>query len=288
MQKNKIQKVYVLGSGTLAYECSLYAKEQGAQVELFEMTKKQSVGLQKKAEKAGIPYEHLERTQVYDKLCEEEREILLVSAINEFIIPARVLDKENITAVNLHQALLPKHPGRNAESWAIFEQDEKSGITWHFMKAQVDKGDIILQKEIVLDEHITAYKLFQQQIMAAKEGFCEIFDALMQGRAKGTPQPVIPDRVFHKSTQIPNEGYLNLDWDGRKISAFLRAMDYSVLKVLGSPKLTLDGKTYQWAKYEICPGNVKEQPLEFQGDEIHIYKNGFEIILKKYKLQEEM
>lgn len=288
MQKSKIEKVYVLGSGTLAYECSLYAKEQGTEVQLYEMTKKQSVGLQKKAENAGIPYKHLERSQVYDVLCREERQILLVSAINEFIIPARVLEKSNITAVNLHQALLPKHPGRNAESWAIFEQDEKSGITWHFMKTQVDQGDIILQKEIVLDGKITAYKLFQQQIAAAKEGFCQIFDGLINETVKGTPQPVIPDRVFHKSTQIPNEGYLDLEWDGSKISAFLRAMDYSVLKVLGSPKLILDGKTYQWAKYDICPGNVTEKPLEFQGDEIHIFKDGFEIILKKYKLQEEM
>lgn len=288
MQKNKIERVYVLGSGTLAYECSLYAKEQGADVLLYEMTAKQSVGLQKKAEKAGIPYEHLERCAVYDRLCAEQKEILLVSAINEFIIPKRVLDKPNITAVNLHQALLPKHPGRNAESWAIFEQDEKSGITWHFMCAQVDKGDIILQKEIVIDEKMTAYQLFQQQILKAKEGFCEIYQPLMEGSAKGKPQETISDRVFHKSTQIPNDGYLDLDWEGSKISAFLRAMDYSVLKVLGSPKLILDGKTYQWAKYEICPGNTVEKPVEFQGDEIHIFKNGFEIILKKYKLQEEM
>ncbi|MDE6312755.1 MAG: hypothetical protein K2M46_03910 [Lachnospiraceae bacterium] len=288
MQKSKIEKVYVLGSGTLAYECSLYAKEQGADVLLLEMAVKQSVGLEKKAEKAGIPYEHLERSVVYDRLCAEEKEILLVSAINEFIIPKRVLDKPNITAVNLHQALLPRHPGRNAESWAIFEQEEKSGITWHFMRAEVDKGDIILQKEIVIDDEMTAYKLFQQQIALAKEGFCEIFQPLMEGTAKGTPQPVITDRVFHKSTQIPNEGYLDLSWDGRKISAFLRAMDYSVLKVLGSPKLILDGKTYQWAKYQICSGNTTEKPVEFQGNEIHIYKNGFEIILKKYKLQEEM
>ena len=66
-ENQKIQKIYVLGSGTLAYECAKYAKEKekdyDTQVYLFEMTDKKSIGLEKKAMAAGIPYQHRERKQ---------------------------------------------------------------------------------------------------------------------------------------------------------------------------------------------------------------------------------
>lgn len=286
----KIQKVYVLGSGTLAYECAKYAKEKetdfNTEVYLFEMTKKRSIGLEKKAMAAGIAYQYMERKQVYDLLCAEKAEVLLVSAINEFIIPKRVLERENITAVNLHQALLPVHPGRNAESWAIYEEDEKSGITWHLMQVEVDAGDIICQKEIPLDETITAYQLFQKQIMLSKEAFVEIYESLIYKNAKSYPQEKKDHVRMHKSTEIPNDGYINLEWDGKKIGAFLRAMDYSVLKVLGSPKIVYGKRTYSIGKYQITTTQKEKNKVELVDGEIHIYKDGYDIILKK--LKEEM
>ena len=289
-EKQKIQKVYVLGSGTLAYECAKYAKERetdfNTEVYLFEMAKKKSIGLEKKAMAAGIAYQYMERKQVYDLLCAEKAEVLLVSAINEFIIPKRVLERENITAVNLHQALLPVHPGRNAESWAIYEEDEKSGITWHLMQVEVDAGDIICQKEIPLDETITAYQLFQKQIMVAKEAFIEIYESLICKTAKSYPQERKDNVRMHKSSEIPNEGYVNPDWNGKKLSAFLRAMDYSVLKVLGNPKIIYNNQTYSIGKYQISTTQAEESKIEFVDNNIHIYKDGYYIILKK--LKEEM
>ncbi len=289
-ENQKIQKVYILGSGTLAYECAKYAKEKekdyDTEVYLFEMTEKKSIGLEKKAMAAGISYQHKERKQVYDLLCEEKAEVLLVSAINEFIIPKRVLERENITAVNLHQALLPMHPGRNAEGWAIYEEDEKSGITWHFMKVEVDAGDIICQKEISLDETITAYQLFQQQIMLSKEAFIEIYESLIYKIAKSYPQEKKDNVRMHKSFEIPNDGYINLEWDGKKLCAFLRAMDYSVLKVLGNPKIVYRGKTYSVGKYQFSVTQTMENRVEWIENEIHINKDGYYFILKK--LKEEM
>ena len=55
---------------------------------------------------------------------------------------------DNKLIINYHNSLLPKHPGRFAEAWSIFEEDKKSGITWHLVVPEVDKGKIILQKDI--------------------------------------------------------------------------------------------------------------------------------------------
>ncbi len=282
-----IEKIYILGTGNLALHCAFYAREHKREVLLFEMAEKKSMFMETKAKKLEIQYFHEGKEIVFYRLLEETENVLLISAINEYIIPAKVLEKKNITAVNLHQALLPKHPGRNAESWVIFEQEKVTGITWHFMESRVDKGDIIIQKEIALDDDITAYKLFQKQIEAAKEAFNEIFEDLIEGKAYRIPQEKKTGIHFHKSYEIPNNGYLDLSWSGEKRSAFLRAMDYSVLNVMGRPKLYFKDEIYQWKKYEIHKTDSMEEKMIFREKDIYLQKDKIVIILKDYTKQED-
>lgn len=282
-----IEKIYILGTGNLAIHCAFHARECNREVLLFEMAEKKSMFMETKAKKLEIQYFHEGKEIVFYRLLEETENVLLISAINEYIIPAKVLEKKNITAVNLHQALLPKHPGRNAESWVIFEQEKVSGITWHFMESRVDKGDIIIQKEIALDDDITAYKLFQKQIEAAKEAFNEIFEDLIDGKAYRIPQEKNTGIHFHKSYEIPNNGYLDLSWPGEKRSAFLRAMDYSVLNVMGRPKLYFKDEIYQWKKYEIHKTDSMEEKMIFREKDIYLQKDKIVILLKDYTKQED-
>lgn len=281
-----MEKIYVLGTGNLALHCARYVKDRGNEVLVFEMAEKKSMFMQVRAEKLGIPYFHETKQQVFQILLEETEEILLVSAINEYILPEEILEKENVTAINLHQALLPKHPGRNAECWAIFEQEQVSGITWHYMEKEVDKGDIIIQKEIALSESITAYELFQKQIQVAGEAFEEIFQGVINGNIERTPQEKTKEISYHRSWERPNDGYLDLEWRAEKISAFLRAMDYSVLKVMESPKLQYQGKTYQWKKYEIQKQASREEKIELEEGNIRLQKDGVKILLRNCKEQE--
>lgn len=276
-----MEKLYVLGTGTLALHCAVYAKEQGKEVLLFEMAEKKSIVLQIRAEKLGIAYFHREKEWVFQRLMEETKEILLISAVNEVILPAGILAKKNVTAINLHQALLPRHPGRNAECWAIFEQDRISGITWHYMEKQVDRGDIIIQKEIVLSDDITAYELFQKQIQLAKEAYNEIFPDLLTGNTVRIPQEAQKVFRYHKSFELPNEGYLDLNWAGEKRSAFLRSMDYSILHVMEPPKLIYEDRVYQWKKYEINKTTSKEEKIVMEEENIRLQKDGIEIVLKE-------
>lgn len=280
-----MEKVYILGTGTLALHCAAYAKEQGKKVLLFEMAEKKSMFLQVRAEKLKIPYFHEKKEKVFQRLMGEGKKTLLVSAINEFIIPGEVLKKQNITAINLHQALLPKHPGRNAECWAIFELDKVSGITWHYMETQVDAGDIIIQKEIPLSDDITSYELFQKQIQAAERAYDEIFQDLVEGKAIGRPQDKKEPVQYHKSFEVPNKGYLDLNWTGEKMSAFLRAMDYSILHVMKKPKLLYKNQVYQWKKYQISKTPSREEKMYVEGENITLQKNGIVIELKTSKCQ---
>lgn len=295
---SKIEKVCVIGTGVLAIKCSEYALKKGMSVKLYDMGQKPSVFMKKQAEAKTVPYFYESPEDVFEQLGKEDEPLLLVSAINERIVPKSIFENKNIKAVNLHQALLPAHPGRNAEAWAIYEQDEYAGITWHEMTQKVDGGGIYIQKKIQLNENITSYILFKNQIECAYEAFVEIFNGLIDGSLKPVPQQLAEANKFHYSKDVPNNGILDSNWDFDKISAFLRAMDYAGLPVFSKPRLIYQGREYQWKKYEILKvqdnpenENISNEPecglIQISKEDIVIQKKTGKILLKKYTIMEE-
>jgi len=131
---------------------------------------------------------------------------------------------------------LPKYPGRNAEAWAVFNCEQQGGITWHKVNSGIDRGDILIQKAIVLPETITSIALLRRYAQISLDSFKEILPDLLIGTAKYTKQ-VNTDDVLYLSTMRPNDGQLNLEWTSDKMSAFLRAMDYGPLQTMGKPMI---------------------------------------------------
>ncbi|EOI6157098.1 formyltransferase family protein, partial [Campylobacter coli] len=82
------------------------------------------------------------------------------------------------TIINYHNALLPFHRGCNAHIWSIWENDKKTGITWHMVKESIDTGDILVQKEIKLDNNCTALSLLNAQHKLALTLFREALEIL--------------------------------------------------------------------------------------------------------------
>lgn len=276
----------VLGTGTLPLACAVTLKNHGLPVKIFDMDEKPSGLLKRRAEAEGIPYEQQEAKSLFRELSGLSESTLLVSAINPYILPKYLLDNTNITAINCHQALLPRHPGRNAEMWALYEGDEKTGITWHILTNQVDAGDILIQKELPITESLTSYLIFREQIRLAEEGFKEMLPALLDGTITPVPQEQIPDRILHYSWEVPNEGMLNADWTAKKISAFLRAMDYSILNVVPSPRISIEGSNYIWKKYKITHEDRFPDGISMTDGSIFIQKTGMLFELCKYKKED--
>jgi phosphoribosylglycinamide formyltransferase-1 len=50
--------------------------------------------------------------------------------------------------VNIHPSLLPKFPGLEAWKQALAANEKWTGVTVHYVDAQVDHGDIILQRQV--------------------------------------------------------------------------------------------------------------------------------------------
>ena len=53
--------------------------------------------------------------------------------------------------INIHPSLLPKNRGPNPIQWSIIRGEKITGVTIHYMDNGFDNGDIIAQKEVLID-----------------------------------------------------------------------------------------------------------------------------------------
>ena len=154
------QKAMIIGGTGFLYQAAELVEQSGraGQIELYFCNQN---GF-------GKNQEYMERwncRQVAAKkdlmalLEQETEETLVLSIMNPWLFTEEALRNPKLLVVNLHHALLPAHRGRNAEAWAIYEGDEKAGVTWHKVDAGIDTGGIYLQKEVAIDDRATALKL---------------------------------------------------------------------------------------------------------------------------------
>jgi phosphoribosylglycinamide formyltransferase 1 len=107
----------------------------------------------------GVPNAYLPpghfRTRL-EPIVEEQLVEMLHNAGAEIVVLAgfmRVLKEPMLAAfprriVNIHPSLLPKFPGLEAWKQALVANEKWTGVTVHYVDAQVDHGDIILQREV--------------------------------------------------------------------------------------------------------------------------------------------
>jgi len=238
----------VIGTGGVANFCANELQKRGVSVSFIE-SRPDGVGTSEAiCRRKGIPYECLGKESLTARLLAIEDDTLVVSASNRYLFPEQVLAKPNLLVVNYHGALLPKHPGRNAEAWAIFSQDAEGGITWHRVVADVDAGDILIQKSVPITDKTTSFTLLREYAKLAQSGFAEIVDGLLSETQPSFVQQGERHAIMY-SWMKPNDGTLDLSWSVDKMSAFLRAMDYGPLGTMGFPVVTLDEGTFKIVKY---------------------------------------
>ncbi len=279
------QNAVILGTGTLPLSCALAIRKFHLPVTIFDMDEHPGL-LKRRAFAEGIPYEQTEAKTLFRKLSETSVPTLLISAINPFLLPKSLLANKFLFAVNCHQALLPRHPGRNAEMWAIYEGDRETGITWHVLTGEVDAGDILIQKSFPLTKNHTSYQVFREQIALAEQAFQELLPHLLDGTFQPVPQSCPSGRTLHYSWEVPNEGILDPSWSSDQISAFLRAMDYSILQVVPRPKIIINESTFLWKKYHLLQEQRFPEGIHFADSSLFIQKQDLLFELRNYQKED--
>ena len=60
--------------------------------------------------------------------------------------------------VNFHNSFLPSYRGIHATAWAMTNNEDYGGYTFHYINENIDDGKIVLQERVKLDYSLSAYQ----------------------------------------------------------------------------------------------------------------------------------
>jgi methionyl-tRNA formyltransferase len=266
----KSERIIIIGTGRLGCSCLESCLEHPLPVQCLESERQPFSPLAALCRKRGVEYRPVfESDALTDFFLGVTGPTLVVSAFNNYIFPAHVLKNPALNVINFHNSLLPRHRGRNAVTWSIFERDAVTGITWHQVDPRVDTGDIIIEKQIPIGADTTAMDLSLQLLDVAAQAFREILPSLLAGSYPRQPVSRMDGASYHRSTEVPNGGWLDLGCSLDQAYAFLRALDYGKFKVLPGPRLRMLGSELAITAYRMhhqFAGANTSAVVEFTGN----------------------
>ena len=127
-------------------------------------------GAIKRAVKSNIEYVVIEKKKIKDNFFEVlDSKIpadtnLIVLAGFMPIIPSKFCQKRHKKIINTHPSLLPKYGGKGmygvkVQEAVIANKEKIAGCTIHYVNENIDKGEIILQKKIIVNYNETPWEL---------------------------------------------------------------------------------------------------------------------------------
>jgi methionyl-tRNA formyltransferase len=103
-------------------------------------------------------------------------------------IPVDALDVPTLGWLNGHPSLLPAHRGPVPIAWAIRAGDEETGVTYHFMDADLDTGPVVVQRRFPIGEYVEPDEFYGRIGPVMVETLVEALRLIDAGE-RGTPQP---------------------------------------------------------------------------------------------------
>lgn len=198
-----------------------------------------------------------------EKITEIKPELIIVAGYRK-LFSEDLLEIPKNGIIGLHSSLLPHLRGFAPLNWAIINGERKTGITVFFMNKQVDRGDIIAQKEIEITDDDTIMELKEKTSQLAVELIKENLFNVLEGKTKRVKQP---EEGTYGCRRIPEDGVINWNKDSVKIFNLIHGLEpsYPAFTFLKSRKLCikkakLDERN---CKYFGMPGQVA-----------HIFKDG--------------
>ena len=107
---------------------------------------------------------------------------LCVMAYVTLFVPEAAREIPKFGSICFHPSLLPKHRGPSSINWAIISGATKTGLTIFWPSDGLDEGDILLQKEVDVDQDDTLGIVYFQKIFPiGVEAVIESIDLVRAG-----------------------------------------------------------------------------------------------------------
>ena len=226
----------------------------------------------------------LRADNIFDFLTQRSFDYLF-SIANTSILPSKITGLPSKYAINYHDALLPAYAGLNATSWAIINQEERHGVTWHIMTDRVDSGEILKQAIVEIHKEETAFTLNGKCYEAAIDSFSEMITELRHEKHTLIKQDVAKRSYFSRSCNSGAGFLISWNRDAHEIDALVRGLNFGPYpNPLGAGKFFINNSAIIVSQTKVTdslstlpPGTV----AEIKGDVISVATASYNIELHK-------
>lgn len=136
-------------------------------------------------------------------------------------LPPEIFEMPRHGTLNVHDSLLPAYAGFSPLIWALINGEPEVGVTAHMMDADLDAGDIVLQRSVQVGPKDTTTDLFHRTV----DLIAPITTDAIELIAKGNFTPVKQDRskasFFHK--RALEDSLIDWTWPAEEIERLVRA-----------------------------------------------------------------
>ncbi len=160
---------------------------------------------------AGIPVLQPQKIKDEESIAElkkYEADLFVVVAYGQ-ILPEAILNMPKFGCINVHGSLLPKYRGAAPIQWAVIDGEKVTGVTIMYMEKGLDTGDMILKKEIPLDENETYGSLHDKMAPIGADALIEAVELIESGKAKPEKQ----DNSLSTYAKKIEKGFGQIDWN---------------------------------------------------------------------------
>ncbi|WP_299122708.1 methionyl-tRNA formyltransferase [uncultured Tenacibaculum sp.] len=114
------------------------------------------------------------------------------------MLPKAVWAMPTYGTFNLHASLLPEYRGAAPINWAIMNGETKTGVTTFFIDDKIDTGEIILQKEVSIENDEILGQLHDKLMYLGAGLVAETVDLIAKGDVNTTKQPELEEKSAPK------------------------------------------------------------------------------------------
>ncbi|MFD1933585.1 methionyl-tRNA formyltransferase [Nonomuraea mangrovi] len=136
-------------------------------------------------------------------------------------IPPEIFALPRHGTLNVHDSLLPAYAGFSPIIWALINGEKEVGVTAHMMDAELDAGDIVLQRAVAVGPDDTATDLFHRTVDLIGPIVAESLELIASGRKDWTPQDRSKASFFHK--RAIEDSRIDWTWTAEEIARLVRA-----------------------------------------------------------------
>ncbi len=136
------------------------------------------------AEKENIPVyqpQSLKKeAERYSEIIEALHPDCIVVVAYGKLLPPEILKIPRFGCINVHGSLLPKYRGAAPIQWTVLNGDKTGGVTTMLMAEGMDTGDMLLKKEVGVDENETSAEYYDRLSYVGAELLAETLEHITE------------------------------------------------------------------------------------------------------------